>query len=230
MKAIFSILTSSIGRKLVLSATGLFLIVFLTGHLAGNLKLLTYKADYFNDYADKMSNSGIVYVLEVLTFGSFLIHAMQAFLLYFQNRAARGQGYKVNKASANSSSFSRKMIYTGSLVLVFLIWHLKSFFAHKVEHWLGMAGKPNHFNEVRAAFSDPIYVVLYVLSMIILGFHLNHGFQSAFQTLGINDKKYTPVIANLGRAYSILVPLLFAFIPVYFYFELNRHFTLFKII
>ena len=225
MKGLIDFLTSSIGRKLTLSLTGLFLCIFLLGHLLGNLQLLLPdNGEAFNEYAEMMATSPLVYVLEVITFSAFLIHIFQGILISIKNRAARGgNSYHVSKAGENSSTFARNMIYSGSLVLVFMVIHLKGFFSHKVMYWLYLESKPDMYRLVAEAFSDPVYVAIYVVAMLVLAFHLNHAFQSAFQTLGLNHRKYTPFIKKLGIGFSILIPMGFAIIPLFFLFDLKNY-------
>jgi succinate dehydrogenase / fumarate reductase cytochrome b subunit len=130
------------------------------------------------------------------------------------NRRARPVQYKKNDTQENSSFFSRTMIWSGSIVFVFLIIHLNDFF---VEHRIFDEGG-TMYEGVMEAFKMGWMVWLYVVAFILLGFHLGHGFASGFQTLGLNHKKYTPVIKFLGTAYSIIVPLAYAIIPLYFFY------------
>ncbi len=207
---------SSIGKKLFMSLTGLFLVVFLLTHLAGNLLLFEGPAA-FNEYSKFMSTSPFIRILEVGLAAGFFIHILYAAILTWRNKSARPQGYAVKKASEASLS-SRTMPLTGALVLVFLIVHLNSFtFKHRIRE----PENQDFYRTVVEAFQygwDGYYWLAYVIAMGILAFHLNHGFQSAFQTLGLNHKKYTPLIKRLGTLIALAIPAGFASIPVYFYF------------
>lgn len=218
-------LTSSIGQKLVMSLTGLFLITFLPVHLAGNLQLLTDDGgESFNLYAKFMTGNPLIKTVSYGLYFFILLHTIQGLLLYFKNKGAKGTKYAV-KTKSNNSWASRNMGPLGMIILIFLILHLWQFWYQM--HWGGLptlqyAGEAdpvkNLYGPVYEAFKNIWFVVFYVICMIGIGFHLSHGFQSAFQSLGLNHKKYTPLIEFLGKAYSIIVPFGFAMIPLYFYF------------
>ncbi|MTI32046.1 succinate dehydrogenase cytochrome b subunit [Xanthovirga aplysinae] len=219
--------SSTLGKKLIMSATGLFLILFLIGHVAGNLQIFFAEADngrLFNEYALFMTTNPAVKVLSYLTYISILGHVFYSIALTQRNKKARPVGYSVENASANSAWTSRNMGVLGTFVLIFLVIHLKSFWYEM--HWGGIPVQNYDGQEVKdlyvivkAAFSQLWYVGLYVFCMILLAFHLSHGFQSAFQTLGLNHKKYTPLIKKVGMAFAIIVPLLFALMPIYVYIQ-----------
>ena len=215
--------TSSIGRKLIMSLTGLFLILFLAVHLVGNLQLLANDGgESFNLYADFMTSNPLIKTISYGLYFFILLHAVQGLILWAKNRAARGgQGYavKVNSAVNTNARVARSMGWLGTIILVFILLHMYQFW---LQMKMGAVEMVNYdgaevkdlYTLVSAAFEDPTYVVIYVVSMIIIAFHLWHGFQSSFQTLGINHQKYTPFIHGLGKGYSILVPLGFAIIPI----------------
>lgn len=217
-------LSSTIGRKLIMSLTGLFLIAFLLEHLIGNFLLL--KADdglAFNEYAHFMKESILVRIGEVVLFGGFLFHIVDGILLMKRNRQARKVGYTANKSKVYNWA-SRYMGPFGIILLVFLILHLNNFFRYKYFPGNKMgtvaeSGIQDMAGLVYAAFSNPLEVVFYVLAMAIVAFHLWHGFESAFQTLGLNNKKYTPFIRAVGRAFAVIVPLGFALIPLIIFFR-----------
>lgn len=219
-----SLLTSTLGRKLLMAATGLFLILFLVVHLAGNLQLM--KADdgrAFNLYAHFMTSNPLIITISIGNFAFILLHIIWAALLTARNRAARGpEGYAVTKNS--SSLTSRNMGILGTLILVFLIVHLKNFWYEThfgnipVVNYDGVEAK-DLYSVVDQAYTQLWYVILYVVSMAVVGFHLFHGFGSAFQTLGWNHVKYNPIIRFVGVAFSIIIPALFALIPIYMYFN-----------
>jgi succinate dehydrogenase / fumarate reductase cytochrome b subunit len=218
-------LNSTLGRKLIMALTGLFLILFLTGHVSGNL--LLFKGDggqAFNMYAKFMTTNPAVKLLSYLTYISVIGHIVYSILLSQHNKSARPVSYSTSKGSTNSAWSSRNMGVLGTIILIFLVVHLQGFWAQM--HWgevptITYEGEvyKNLFLIVSEAFKQEWLVALYVLSMIFLGFHLSHGFASAFQTFGINHKKYSPAIKAIGTAYSILVPALFASMPVYIYFS-----------
>ena len=218
-------LNSTLGRKLIMALTGLFLILFLTGHVSGNL--LLFKGDggqAFNMYAKFMTTNPAVKLLSYLTYISVIGHIVYSILLSQHNKSARPVSYSTSKGSTNSAWSSRNMGILGTIILIFLVVHLQGFWAQM--HWgevptITYEGEvyKNLFLIVSEAFKQEWLVALYVLPMIFLGFHLSHGFASAFQTFGINHKKYSPAIKAIGTAYSILVPALFASMPVYIYFS-----------
>ncbi|MBC6368374.1 succinate dehydrogenase cytochrome b subunit [Algoriphagus sp. AK58] len=217
-------LKSTLGRKLIMALTGLFLILFLTGHVSGNL--LLFKGDggeAFNIYAKFMTTNPAVKILSYLTYISVIGHIIYSILLTQQNKSARPVGYAESKASTNSTWSSRNMGVLGTIILIFLVVHLQGFWAKM--HWgevpmvtYGEEEYKNLFLIVSEAFKQEWLVALYVVSMGFLGFHLSHGFASAFQTLGLNHKKYSPAIKAIGQAYCIVVPVLFASMPLYIYF------------
>jgi succinate dehydrogenase / fumarate reductase, cytochrome b subunit len=207
--------SSTIGRKLMMSLTGLFLILFLVVHLAGNLQLS------FNLYAKFMTSNPLIVTISVVNFSFILLHIIVSAILSARNRGARGSvGYAVNDNSSTWSS--RNMGILGTLILVFLVIHLSNFWYKThfgdipLANYDGVEAK-NLFAVVDYAYSQPWYVILYVVSMAVLAFHLYHGFGSAFQTLGLNHVKYNRVIKVVGVAFSIIVPVLFAIIPIVMY-------------
>lgn len=219
-----SLLSSTLGRKLLMALTGLFLILFLVIHLIGNLQLLKNDGgEAFNIYAQFMTSNPVIKIVSYLNYTFILVHVVWAILLSRKNRQARGDvRYAVIK---NSSPWtSRNMGILGTFILLFLIIHLKGFWYEM--HWGGIAtanygGKEvkDLYAVVEAAYAQPWYVLVYVVSMLILAFHLWHGFASAFQTLGLNHLKYNPVINTVGRAFAIIVPALFALIPIWMFLK-----------
>lgn len=266
-----ALLKSSLAKKYWMALTGLFLCLFLTGHLLGNLQLLVPdNALHFNQYALFMTSNPAVKLLSYLTYISILFHAIDGLMLAFQNKAARPVGYAMNNPQKNSTWASRNMAVLGTIILVFIVTHMVNFWAKMhfsemplqkitIEAQPGMkqdfylttdggyipVGDPNYvvknkteFFDARANvkikegykdlykitvefFRDPelglVFTLLYVLSMVVLAFHLLHGFQSAFQSIGFNNK-FTPFIKAFGTGFAILVPLTFAIIPLYIHF------------
>ncbi len=282
-----ALLKSSIAKKYWMALTGLFLCLFLAGHLAGNLQLLVpNNALNFNQYALFMTSNPAVKLLSYLTYISILFHAIDGIALTIQNKKARPIGYA--KTNGSSSSFaSRNMAVLGTIILVFIVTHMVNFWAKMhfdknmplMTKTIDVQGQKQNFYvgtqvgqffpveqvakegdkadqtmmpkqfviknrtelyysqaDVKTAdlykdlykitidfFKDAKYglyfTIGYVLAMIALAFHLWHGFQSAFQSLGVNSSKLTPVIKFFGRAFALVVPLLFAIIPIILHFK-----------
>ncbi|HPD66080.1 MAG TPA: succinate dehydrogenase cytochrome b subunit [Bacteroidia bacterium] len=216
-------INSSIGKKLIMSFAGLFLIAFLLVHLGINLLVLLENNTYFNVAAHFMATNWVIKVFEVILFLGFLIHIIYALILQIQNWMARPVRYKIENLTSQTSFFSKYMIHTAVIILIFLVLHLFDFYLRsKLFEELPIdkiSGKPDMAAWVEAEFKETSAVIIYVVSFLFLAFHLNHAFQSAFQTLGLNHNKWTPVIKFLGLLYSILVPAGFAFISLYIYFS-----------
>ena len=218
-------ITSSIGRKLIMSLTGLFLVSFLIVHVSGNLQLFKNDdGEAFNIYTKFMTTNPVIKTLEWGLLIGFVLHIVTAYLINARNRAARPVPYAHNRKHPRVSWFSKTMIWSGTVVLVFLVVHLVNFYG--AYHYTEMPTKTyesgetykDMFSIVAEAFKNPAISILYIVSMALLGGHLIHGFQSAFRTLGIDHKKYTPLIVGLGYIIGIVIPLLFASMPFYFWF------------
>lgn len=212
-------LNSSIGKKLLMAVTGSFLLIFLIVHLIGNITLF-FGADAFNGYVSALDVvKPLIRVIEVVLLAAFLLHIFNGVRLWIENKRARGVSYKVNGSSENSDVFSRTMFLSGSIVFIFLVSHLGTFFwRFNVHDPNGLADTHQYFDIVVYFFGIWWYVLLYVIAMVLLGFHLNHGFQSAFQTFGWNHKKYFPVIQKIGTLYALIMSAGFASMPIYFFF------------
>lgn len=220
MKWIIDLFTSTLGRKLLMALTGLFLVLFLAVHLIGNLQLLKDDGGRaFNVYAEFMSTNTLIQIISKGNFFFILLHVGLSIALSVKNRKARGpQGYAVTTGKSSIWS-SRNMGILGTIILVFLVIHLKDFWAQM--HYGGMSKVTYDGEEYRDIyttvsiwFEKGWYVALYVFCMMGVAFHLWHGFVSAFQTLGLNHMKYNPVINFVGKAFAIIVPALFAWIPI----------------
>lgn len=207
-------LSSSIGKKFLMGITGLFLISFLVVHVSLNSAIFFNDGgETFNAGADFMAHNPVIRVLEIGLFVGLLLHIFQALVLTLENRKARPTPYEVVNGAANSKWYSRSMGILGSLLLLFLVVHLSNFwvptkvavFSH-TEH--------NTFNSMKEVFSQWYFVAIYLVGVVSLLYHLLHGFQSAFQSLGLNHKKYTPLIKKTGIWFSIIVCALFAAMPV----------------
>jgi succinate dehydrogenase / fumarate reductase, cytochrome b subunit len=214
--------SSTIGRKVVMALTGLFIILFLVVHLIGNLQLLkSDSGQAFNIYAKVMTSNPFIKVISWVNYTAILVHVIWSIMITRRNRASRGsKGYAV----VDNSSYwtSRNMGILGTFIFIFIIIHLRDFWYEM--HWGGIPTATydgvqykNLYDVVNHVYSQVWFVALYVVSMALLGFHLFHGFGSAFQTLGLNHVKYNPVIKYTGVAFAIVVPALFALIPIYMY-------------
>jgi succinate dehydrogenase / fumarate reductase cytochrome b subunit len=210
-------LNSSIGKKFMMAVTGSFLLIFLVVHLIGNITLF-FGPCAFNAYVSALDViKPLIRVIEVVLLAAFILHIFNGVRLWIENKIARGVTYKVNGSSENSTLFSRTMFVTGSIVFIFLVLHLGTFFwRFNVHDPEGLANHHQYFDIVVGFLQMPWYSILYIIAVILLGFHLNHGFQSAFQTFGWNHNKYTPLIKKLGTIYAIIMALGFASMPIYF--------------
>ncbi len=272
-----ALLKSSLAKKYWMALTGLFLCLFLAGHLAGNLQLIFGDALQFNQYALFMTSNPAVKLLSYVTYISIVFHAIDGILLTIQNQKSRPVGYVKTNPGANSSWASRNMAILGSLILIFIVTHMVNFWAkmhfddkmplqtvtvdvggQKQEFYLTtdtgkffpadavqleqsgleIRNRTEFYNKQAnvkmgdgykdlhkitfAFFQDEQYgliaTILYVISMIVLAFHLLHGFASGWQSLGVNHPKYNGFIKGFGKGFAILVPILFAIIPLYIHF------------
>lgn len=211
---------SSLGQKVVMACTGLFLAFFLVEHLYTNLLLFAGDGGVaFNEASHSMVHSIIIRIIEVVLFAAIIIHVWQAIQLTRQNAKARPVPYSVSKVGETSSWFSRNMGITGSVIFFFIVVHLYNFFVpYRITGEVGPEAHETLAEEVAEALSNPWYALLYVVSIAFLSFHLNHGFQSAFQTLGANNKKYAPILKAVGSLFAFgVVGVGFASFPILFY-------------
>lgn len=215
--------TSAIGKKLVMAFTGIFLILFLIVHCTANACI--FVPDHgatFNKVAHFLGTNWIMHILEVGLFVGFILHIVQGIVLTVRNRTNRPVHYAVTRRSETSKWYSRSMGLLGVLILIFLIIHLGQFWVHtRFASIFGGVGevtydKPmdNLYGSMLAVFSHGWVVIVYLIALIALGFHLAHGFQSAFRTLGMTSFKYIPIVKGVGYAFAIIVPLIFAAMPI----------------
>lgn len=214
--------TSSIGKKFTMGLTGLFLVSFLVIHCTVNSMIFFNDGgEMFNTYAHFMSHNYIVRFLELGLFAGLIAHIIQGLLLWKQNSAARPVKYAVSAASTNSKWYSRSMGLLGTLLLIFLVIHISKFFVNTKIALYANGGENdatyNLFEEMREEFQHLWVVIVYIVGVISLFWHLIHGFPSAFQTFGINHKRYTPIIKSLGIGFAVIVCILFALMPVAFF-------------
>ncbi|TSA28990.1 MAG: succinate dehydrogenase [Bacteroidetes bacterium] len=212
---------SSITKKIWMALLGLFLMVFLVVHLGINLCLL--RADdgqWFHEAAHFMGTNYVVKIFEVVLFAGFIFHIILGIILQLKNWLSRPVRYRISNRSV-TPFLSKYMIYTGGIILIFLIIHFMNFYFIKLG-WVKSpvplleGGEPDFYQGARWLFEQPFYSILYIVLMAVLAFHLNHAFGAAFQTLGLEHNSYTPWIKGFSTAYSILIPLGFSIIPLYF--------------
>lgn len=212
---------SSITKKIWMALLGLFLMVFLIVHLGINLCLLRDDGGkWFRDAAHFMETNYIIKIFEVILFSGFIFHILLGIILQVKNWFSRPVRYKVTNRTP-TPFLSKYMIYTGAIVLTFLIIHLFNFFLIKFG-WVTSpvpateGGEPDFAGVAKHLFSQPAYSIFYIALIIGLGFHLYHAFQAAFQTLGLDHKTYTPFITGFGIFYAIVIPLGYIIIPLFF--------------
>lgn len=219
-------LQSSLGKKLVMGLTGLFLISFLVVHCLLNAFIFANDGGLlFNDGAHFMATNPIIRAMEYVLFIGLLWHMVQALILTMQNNKARPVKYAVSNGAANSKWYSRSMGILGTLLLLFLIIHLAHFWVKS--RFTGLPGEDANGHENLYAVMQEVFkiwwvVVIYVAGCISLAYHLLHGFSSAFQSLGLNHPKYNPLIKMVGAGFSIIVPLIFASMPIVIFLGLIK--------
>lgn len=216
-------LQSSLTKKYVMALAGLFLVSFLFVHMSINLLVLLPDTSLFNIAAHFMGTNILIKVFEVVLFGGLIIHIIYGIIVQIQNWMARPQRYKIEGWS-HTSPFSKFMIHTAVLIFIFLVIHLVDFYI-KAKFLGGVEevvidGKSYHDLGalVIEKFRLPFYTFGYIVMMIFLGFHLHHGFESAFQSLGLSHSKYTPFIKMLSTVVAIVLSVGFIIIPLAIYF------------
>ncbi len=228
MAAFRSILWSSVVKKVINAITGLGLCLFIIIHLAGNITLLTGNAEKFNAYAHFLISTGIlVYLAEIGLVGFFAFHIVTAVTVWGDKQKARREPYKEIAAAGEPSKktiSSRTMIYTGAVMLVFTVLHLKT-----LKYGPGIAegyvmmidGQPvrDLFRLTVEIFSRLEYAIWYTAAMALLGFHLRHGFWSMFQSLGANNPRYSPFIYGFALLFALVMGIGFIAFPVILYFR-----------
>ena len=202
------ILSSSIGKKLIMAFTGLIFCAFLISHLAGNLFIYGGE-DAFNTYAERLHSLGFIIILSeigLLFFG--VVHIFTGIYLLFENFRARPKRYLKKKSAGGRTIGSATMPYTGFLILLFIIVHLIDFhFVDKTDRTI--------YQIVLDTFSNPAYAIFYIMSMVVVATHIDHGFWSVLQTLGINDLEHMPFLRLISTTFSLIVGFGFGSIPVF---------------
>jgi len=218
MSKITNFYTSSVGRKLLVGLTGFFLCAFLAFHLYINLFLFKHDTgETFNTYSEFLATYPLLRPIEIVLFLVFVVHAIYAVWTWYLNRQARPQRYAVLRASDNSKIESRITFITGTIVLAFLVVHINTFFVQS--RFFAEGQSMTMYQRVADAFQNPWYDALYVVALVFLGYHLKHGFQSAFQTFGLRSVKYQRLIDIVAIIFWLLIPLGFAAMPLYFLFR-----------
>ena len=207
---------SSVGKKIIMSLSGLFLCTFLVVHVTINLFLFKQDGgEMYNRYSEFMSTNPFIRVIEIVLFAGLIVHVISGVVVWLKNRASRPVGYEMYRLKDNTTFTSRTPTLTASasLVAFFLVVHLKTFW---VPNRFWETAPQSNYDLVAAAFSDPVYSLFYIVAVIFLAFHLRHGFQSGFQTLGLSDKRYKWLIDGVAVVFWFLIPLAFAAMPAYF--------------
>ena len=211
------VLSSTILRKVAMALSGLFLMLFLLQHFAINITSV-FSETVFNQFSHFMGTNALVqFVLQPILIFGVIFHFIMGFVLDFRNRRARGSRYAVYKGSANASWVSRNMIISGGTILAFLVLHFYDFWVPEMKYKYIEVLPENpdrYYEELVHKFENLTRVVLYVISFLFLALHLSHGFSSAFQSIGFNNK-YTIVIKSISKVYAIGIPLGFAFIAIF---------------
>ena len=225
--------TSSVGKKLIMGFTGIFLILFLIVHAGLNATIWANDGGLmFNKAGHFMGSNAVPRILEIGLFLGIFLHIYQGYLLTLENRTKRSVGYAVSYTKG-SKWYSRSMAILGTLILLFLIAHIYHFWTPSRLGGIGnikALGTVNHngvelhnlYAEMDAVFTNPYIVILYVLACGSLAYHLAHGFQSAFKTIGVHNRRYHALISSIGYGFAILIPLAFAMMPISFYFNLVK--------
>lgn len=209
---------SSLTKKYIMGMTGIFLIIFLLVHCGLNaLVFLGDQGQTFLHAAHFMGTNPLMRVLEIGLVLGFIVHIWDGLFLWYQNRKARPISYAKVDASKNSPWYSRSMGLLGTLILIFLIIHLGDFWIPNRGNQFTTGEEIDLYAKMKAEFQNIGVVIVYVLACFSLFWHLLHGFKSAFQSLGFNHSKYNAVIKNIGIAFSIIVPVVFAIMPIAFY-------------
>jgi len=212
--------TSTLFRKTLASLSGLFLVLFLMGHLAGNLQLIFMSGELgqkqFNEYALFMTTNPAVKLLSFITYFSIILHIFLTIYLEIQSKRTRPISYAVSSGSNNSSWSSRNMPILGIFIFIFIVIHMKSFWYEM--HFGAIGNDPNGNKDLYTvtiiAFQEWWYTLFYVFSMLILSLHLYHGVSSGLQTIGLKTRKYVNLFHKFGLVLSIILPVAFASIPI----------------
>jgi succinate dehydrogenase / fumarate reductase cytochrome b subunit len=209
--------TSSLGKKLLMGATGFFLIIFLIVHASVNAMIFYDDGGVkFDAVASFMLHNYFIRFIELGLFAVFFFNIIQGLLLWKQNRGARKIKYEKQNFPREIKWYSRYMGWLGTFLLLFLIMHLSHFWASTKNELYFQGDTVNLYDKMKDVFTNPLWFTLYMIGLVSLLFHLLQGFQSAFQTFGINHKRWTPIVRGIGVFYAIVICILFAFMPIAF--------------
>lgn len=202
-----------------MALTGIFLITFLVIHVGLNACIWANDGGkMFNAGAHFMGSMIVIRIIEIGLMAGFLVHIVQGLVLEFQNRSKRKKGYAVAMGNKGSTWYSRSMGLLGTLILIFLIIHLLHFWIPNRSNQGWVLGEEiNLYERMKRAFQNELIVIIYILGCFSLAWHLLHGFQSAFRTIGVSNKRYLALLNGIGIGFSVIVPLAFAMMPVSFY-------------
>lgn len=215
MKLLAFLFKSSIGRKILMALTGLFLISFLIVHCGVNAMIFWNDGgETFNKAADFMGTNWVIRTIEVGLFVFLILHILQGLYLWYDNGKKRRIKYGKSSGNNNSTWYSRSMGLLGTLLLLFLVLHLSHFWVISRFTDEITSGQETLFGEMKEVFANAWVVVVYVAGCISLSYHLLHGFQSSFQSLGLNHKAYNTMIHQFGTWFSIIIPIIFALMPI----------------
>jgi succinate dehydrogenase / fumarate reductase cytochrome b subunit len=218
---------STLGRKIITGITAMGLVIFIIEHLIGNLLLLSPNPEYYNAYAyDLMSWGVFLYIIEIGLLLFFLFHIAAGTAVYLRKRQARPNKYMKYQSTGGSSRqtiSSKTMIWTGLLLLIFIVFHLITFkynpnLATKYVTMIDGHKAHDFYHLVYDTFASGWITLWYVIIMVLLGYHLRHGFWSMFQSLGAMKPKMTPIIYSIGVALAIIIAFGFVIIPIWIHF------------
>lgn len=220
------LIKSSLARKFVMALSGLFLVIFLVLHVTINFSSVI-SPDFFNEASHFMGYNPIVqFIMQPILIAGVIVHFVMGFVLESRNRRARGDvGYVKYSGGENASWVSRNMIYSGLVILAFLVVHFYDFWVHEMAYKYveGNAEDPTrYYAETVEKFADPIRTIGYVIAFVLLSLHLWHGFASSFQSMGLNNK-YSPALINFAKIFAVVVPLAFAFVAIYHHLNPITH-------
>lgn len=212
-----SLIQSSIGRKMIMGVCGGVWALFVFGHMAGNMLILV-SAEMYNKYGHAIvSNKPLLYGTEAILLGTVVFHVFLGIMLSLKNKSARSQKYAmIPSGEKKATTASRTMIYHGSILLFFIVYHLITF-KYGTEYLItydGVEMRDLH-RLVIEVFQSPAYVIGYIICLLLLGWHLSHGVSSLFQTLGLNHPKYNPKVKLASCIYSVVVSAGFISQPLY---------------
>ena len=219
MNRVSHFFSSTLGKKQLMAIAGLGLCLFVLGHVLGNF-LMFVGPEAYNMYGHKLTSNPLIYVAEAGLLALITLHIIEGAWVTLQNRRARPQGYAVSASGEKKTTLTQKtMMWQGTVILVFVVLHLITFkFGEIYMVRYGDQEVRDLFRLVYEVFQSPVYVFWYIAAVLILGFHLSHGFYSSLQTLGFHHPKYSPKLKAASIAYGLIVGLGFAIQPIYMMF------------